>query len=230
MHRLLLITNDAKRWKELRSYLHGRSFAVDVAAPERVTADGMVSDRVDAVLLDLGGVVKSVVTQLCRVIKGGRGGGGAALLGMLPQDEVVALDCAVGLDEFVVIGAPHEEIEARLRLLLWRLHRVDTASGIRAGDLVIDIAKYEVRLGHQPVDLTFKEYELLRFLATHAGKVFTRQALLDKVWGYEYYGGTRTVDVHIRRLRSKLEQNGRVFIDTVRNVGYKFIAPSTEPS
>jgi len=226
MHRLLLITNDAKRWKELRSHLHGRGFTIDLTTPEQVAADGVVTSRLDAALVDTSALSTSAISRLCQVVKGARGSAGPAVLGVVPSAQVGALDCGVGMDEFVVDGAAHEEIETRLRFLLWRLHRVDPVDGICAGDLVIDLAKYEVRLSHQPVELTFKEYELLRFLATHAGKVFTRQALLDKVWGYEYYGGTRTVDVHIRRLRSKLEQHGHVFIDTIRNVGYKFIMPT----
>ena len=78
----------------------------------------------------------------------------------------------------------------------------------------------------EPVDLTYKEFELLKFLATHPGKVFTREVLLDKVWGYDYYGGTRTVDVHIRRLRAKIETGPTPYIETVRNVGYKFLPPA----
>ena len=81
-------------------------------------------------------------------------------------------------------------------------------------------------VGGSPVELTFKEYELLRFLATQPDRVFTREALLDKVWGYDFYGGARTVDVHIRRLRSKLEIGGHTFIETVRSVGYRFHASS----
>ena len=87
----------------------------------------------------------------------------------------------------------------------------------------IDFERYEVHVHGEPIDLTYKEFELLKFLAMHPGKVFTREALLDKVWGYDYYGGTRTVDVHIRRLRSKIETGGAAYIDTVRNVGYKFL-------
>ena len=83
------------------------------------------------------------------------------------------------------------------------------------------MANYKVFVGQQPVSLTFKEFELLRFLMMNRGKVFTREALLNRVWGYEYYGGARTVDVHIRRLRSKIE-TGAVYIETVRNVGYRF--------
>ena len=91
---------------------------------------------------------------------------------------------------------------------------------------MIDLEKYEVSLNGSILTLTFKEYELLKFLATHPGKVFTRDAILNKVWGYDYYGGTRTVDVHIRRLRSKLEEGSQSFLETVRGVGYKFIGES----
>jgi two-component system alkaline phosphatase synthesis response regulator PhoP len=93
---------------------------------------------------------------------------------------------------------------------------------IKCGDLVIDIAKYEVSIGGKLLALTFKEYELLKFLAKNRGRVFTRETLLNEVWGYDYYGGDRTVDVHIRRLRSKIEDSTHTFIETVRNIGYKF--------
>ncbi|MBI4340972.1 MAG: winged helix-turn-helix transcriptional regulator [Candidatus Omnitrophica bacterium] len=108
---------------------------------------------------------------------------------------------------------------------MWKLHKVELKNGFAHGALVIDFERYEVHVKGEPVDLTYKEFELLKFLATHPGKVFTREALLDKVWGYDYYGGTRTVDVHIRRLRSKIESRGATYIDTVRNVGYKFLEP-----
>ena len=93
---------------------------------------------------------------------------------------------------------------------------------IRCGDLVIDSAKCEVSLGGKSIILTFKEYQLLKFLANNKGKVFTRDVLLDKVWGWDYYGGDRTVDVHIRRLRSKIEDKDHSFIETVRGIGYRF--------
>ena len=93
---------------------------------------------------------------------------------------------------------------------------------IRCGDLVIDSVKCEVSLSGKPIILTFKEYQLLKFLASNKGKVFTREALLNKVWGWDYYGGDRTVDVHIRRLRSKIEDINHSFIETIRNIGYRF--------
>jgi DNA-binding response OmpR family regulator len=99
---------------------------------------------------------------------------------------------------------------------------VQTEETIQCGDLVIDLANCEVRVGGKVVELTFKEYELLKFLAKDRGRVFTREALLHKVWGYDYFGGDRTVDVHVRRLRSKIEDSGQTFIETVRNIGYRF--------
>jgi len=99
---------------------------------------------------------------------------------------------------------------------------MDTGELIKCDGLVIDLAKCEVTMGCKVVELTFKEYELLKFLASNRGRVYTREALLDKVWGYDYYGGDRTVDVHIRRLRSKIEDSKHTFIETVRNIGYRF--------
>ena len=98
------------------------------------------------------------------------------------------------------------------------------ASGeIRSGDLVIDEVTYSARLRGRSLDLTFKEFELLKFLAQHPGRVFTRAHLLQEVWGYDYFGGTRTVDVHVRRLRAKLGPEHEALIGTVRNVGYRFV-------
>jgi DNA-binding response OmpR family regulator len=100
---------------------------------------------------------------------------------------------------------------------------------IRSGDLAIDEATYQAKVGGAPLDLTFKEFELLKFLAQHPGRVFTRAQLLQEVWGYDYFGGTRTVDVHVRRLRAKLGPEREALIGTVRNVGYKFVAQAVTP-
>jgi DNA-binding response OmpR family regulator len=97
---------------------------------------------------------------------------------------------------------------------------------IRTGDVSVDDASYTARVGGRALDLTFKEFELLKFLAQHPGRVFTRQQLLQEVWGYDYFGGTRTVDVHVRRLRAKLGPEHETLIGTVRNVGYRFVLPT----
>ena len=123
-------------------------------------------------------------------------------------------------DDFII--APARDAELRVRIA--RLVSLNPQSGNRIlrGDLAIDVDNCEVSLGGRLIELTYKEYELLKFLASSPGRVHTRETLLDRVWGYDYYGGDRTVDVHIRRLRSKIEDSSHTFIDTVRNVGYRF--------
>ena len=118
-------------------------------------------------------------------------------------------------------------MEARLRLAMGRQQIVndDSPMEIRNGDLSVDEATYSAKLKGRVLDLTFKEFELLRFFATHPSRVFTREQLLSEVWGYDYFGGTRTVDVHVRRLRAKLGPEHESLIGTVRNVGYRFVTP-----
>ena len=146
----------------------------------------------------------------------------APLVLLVRQDQLAGVDVAWPLDDFLVFPIAPEELAARLRRAVWRRTGVDAANTLRSGSLLVDLANYKVFVSDQPVNLTFKEFELLRFLMTNRGKVFTREALLNRVWGYEYFGGARTVDVHIRRLRSKIETGATVYIETVRNVGYRF--------
>jgi DNA-binding response OmpR family regulator len=123
-------------------------------------------------------------------------------------------------DELVYPGAPEAELRVRLAMLRRRAG-VGDGSVVRLGPLAIDTETYRVTAAGRPLDLTFKEFELLRFLAQHPGRVFTRPGLLREVWGYDFYGGTRTVDVHIRRLRAKLGPEHEHLIETVRGVGYR---------
>jgi DNA-binding response OmpR family regulator len=123
-------------------------------------------------------------------------------------------------DEFVYPGAPGFELQARLAMLRRRAGPAD-GDLVRLGALRIDSVAYRVEAGGRPLDLTFKEFELLRFLAQRPGRVFTRPGLLREVWGYDFYGGTRTVDVHVRRLRAKLGPENEHLIETVRGVGYR---------
>lgn len=131
-----------------------------------------------------------------------------------------ALDFSIGFDDFLLMPVVPAELYARLRQLDWKSATFGSDEVIKIDDLVIDIAGYEARIAGRRVDLTHQEFELLRFLAQHRGRVFTRAALLERAWGYQYAGGTRTVDIHVRRVRSKLGQAGEL-IETVRNVGYK---------
>ena len=147
------------------------------------------------------------------------------VLALIPGARLKSYETLDGFDDFAVSPFNTPELAARMQRLLRRARPREDATTLAFGDLVIDLARYEVTQEGRRMDLTFKEYELLKFMASNPGKVFTRETLLNRVWGYDYYGGTRTVDVHIRRLRSKIESGPSVFIDTVRNVGYRFREP-----
>jgi len=147
------------------------------------------------------------------------------IIALVSKRGLDGLDSTHEIDDFVVEPWETNEITARIRRLAKQKSRPDDEDIIRCADLTIDLAKCEVSLGGKAVVLTFKEYQLLKFLANNGGKVFTRETLLNKVWGWDYYGGDRTVDVHIRRLRSKIEDTDHSFIETIRNIGYRFVEP-----
>ena len=140
----------------------------------------------------------------------------------MPRESHTSVDPRLDVEDFVFLPFTDAELWARVQRALWRLGKWEGSQIIHAGDLVIDQERYEVSVGGRKVILTFKEYQLLRLLASNPGRVFTRETLLNRVWQYDYFGGTRTVDVHIRRLRSKVEDATHLFIETVRNVGYRF--------
>jgi DNA-binding response OmpR family regulator len=145
------------------------------------------------------------------------------------REQLAMVGAGIRVDDFIVPPLDSDELRTRIARVLWVHTGADEGSLLRRRGLVIDLERYTVSVDGEVVDLTYKEYELLRFLATNAGKPFTREALLNRVWGYDYYGGSRTVDVHIRRIRAKIERH-EPFIETVRNVGYRFIddvAPGT---
>lgn len=152
------------------------------------------------------------------------------LIMVLTEGGMAAVSSAWMVDDIILDSAGPAELEARLRLASAHAEEEaeDDESIIRCGAVVIDEASYTARLSGVPLNLTYKEFELLKFLAQHTGRVFTRAQLLSEVWGYDYYGGTRTVDVHIRRLRSKLGREHEHLISTVRNVGYSFNSPRAE--
>lgn len=125
-------------------------------------------------------------------------------------------------DDFCLYPFQPRELEARMKHLFWRTGTGTRPELVEYSELVLNLETYQAAIAGKPLDLTYMEYELLKFLASHPGKVFTRETLLSRVWGYEYYGGARTVDVHIRRLRAKLGPEHESLIGTVRNVGYRF--------
>jgi DNA-binding response OmpR family regulator len=138
-----------------------------------------------------------------------------------------AINADWGITDVILDTAGPAEVDARIRIVIGKdaitqLAKNPSLKEIRSGDVVIDEDSYTAKIKGRTLDLTFKEFELLKYLAQHPGRVFSRSQLLQEIWGYDYFGGTRTVDVHIRRLRSKLGPEFESLIDTVRNVGYRF--------
>ena len=157
--------------------------------------------------------------SLCKILR--TTGLTVPLVLVLTEGGLTAVNAEWGADDVVLETAGPAEVDARIRLVTGRAAHQDTGSKIQASGVVIDEASYSAKVHGRTLDLTFKEFELLLFFATHPSRVFTREQLLSEVWGYDYFGGTRTVDVHVRRLRAKLGELDSL-IGTVRNVGYRF--------
>ncbi len=220
MAHLLLLTNTLAPGAEVLPALGLLSHHVRILPGE---ASALVdAPDVDAVLVDARREL-AMAKSLCRVI--GTTGNAAPLLVIVTEGGLAGLTSVWGVDDVLLETAGPAEVEARLRLAVGRRAVTEPEDGgtITAGSLVIDEATYSVRLRGKLLDLTYKEFELLKYLAQHPGRVFTRSQLLQEVWGYDYFGGTRTVDVHVRRLRAKLGTDYEVLIGTVRNVGYRFV-------
>jgi DNA-binding response OmpR family regulator len=225
MLHLLLITDDWARKKPLKSELLERGLRVSPVASTECFRDTFAPPRqVDVVVVDLERCAVEHA-KLCHAVKRERPLKELPLVLLVTPEQLGRLDVAWGFDDYLTLPVTGTRLAERVKFLLWKLHKVELKNGFSHGGLVIDFERYEVHVHGEPVDLTYKEFELLKFLATQPGKVFTREVLLDRVWGYDYYGGTRTVDVHIRRLRAKLETGSTTYIETVRNVGYKFLVP-----
>ncbi len=222
MATLLLLTNAMTPSADVLPALGLLGHSVRVAPLE--VAALLSAPAHDAVLVDARRDLAGA-RSLCRVLR--TTGVAAPMFVVLTEGGLVALTADWGVDDLLLHTAGPAEVEARLRLALGRKQEsgpVDPGV-VRAGDLTIDEGTYTCRLRGRALDLTFKEFELLKYLAQHPGRVYTRAQLLQEVWGYDYYGGTRTVDVHVRRLRAKLGAEHEQLIGTVRHVGYKFVTP-----
>lgn len=221
MRGILLITEDLRGTNAIQESLVRENWRVAVSGPDEEAVLNAVSDITPEILVidcrdntKQASALRKFLAAECNLKE-------VLVMALLTPVQAVNMEWS-GVDEFLTEPFIGDELIARLRLLLWRTRKVSNDQVIKIDDLMIDMANYDVSVDGVPVEMTFKEYELLTFLATHRGRVFTREALLDHVWGYDYYGGTRTVDVHIRRLRAKLGPSCESLIDTVRNVGYRF--------
>jgi len=220
---ILIIGDQNKQGAELRDALKRETnFAVHIVSKNGISAPAVLEREPDLILLNPKASYSEILDFYFTLKKDPQVHDVPAVL-LLDESEMRSADLPSGIQEVLYRPLRIPEAVARINLLFKRTHKVDQKNVIQRGKLSIDIAKYEVRVGDMKIDLTFTEFELLKFLCSNPGTVFTREVLLNKVWGYEYYGGTRTVDVHIRRLRSKIEGKS-VFIETVRNIGYKFVS------
>jgi DNA-binding response OmpR family regulator len=168
------------------------------------------------------------VRSLCRVLRAT--GSDLPVLLIITEGGLAAVAPDWGVDDILLDSAGPGEVEARFRLAIGRLAQSEQESEpeIQHGELLINEGSYTATVRGRALDLTYKEFELLKYLSQHPGRVFTRQQLLQEVWGYDYFGGTRTVDVHVRRLRAKLGPEHEALIGTVRNVGYRLVPPRAE--
>ncbi len=181
---------------------------------DSISADDMPS----LALVDTGALAPPDVRQCVRLCSELR----LPSIALVAEDAADDLDPSLEFDDFVLMPPRPGELVTRARWVLNRTAKLAGDDLIRVGDLVINPTNYEVSVGGRRVNLRFKEYELLLLMATSPGRVFTREALLNRIWGYDYFGGTRTVDVHVRRLRSKIEDADRRYVETVWQVGYRF--------
>jgi DNA-binding response OmpR family regulator len=180
---------------------------------------------VDAVLLDARADLVAA-KALCRILT--TTDAATPVLLIVTEGGFAAVSPEWGVADVLLSGAGPAEVDARIRLALGRGGIAAAPAPVQTSGVTIDEASYSAKVAGKPMDLTYKEFQLLHFFATHPSRVFTREQLLSEVWGYDYFGGTRTVDVHVRRLRAKLGDMEQL-IGTVRNVGYRFNAEDDAP-
>jgi DNA-binding response OmpR family regulator len=223
MYKAVIITTETEKAKELSDKLGSAGYACLIANEAETAAGYIDMQNLDLALVDMNGTssdgwCESVWENLQPVKTTTK----IPVIIIISKDRLDSIGDMPEADDFILEPFDIAELTARINKIIERKKTINGKDVIRHGDLIIDLAKCEVHIGNRPVNLTFMEFELLKFLLANRGRVFSRSKLLDEVWGYDYYGGDRTVDVHIRRLRSKIEDATHTYISTVRNIGYRF--------
>ena len=217
--RILILSNKRDLSPQIRRDLGNMGHSV-AAAQFDDAAEAVNIRKPDLLLVDL--TLQGGIVETWEQLKFDIADSHTYTIVLVSKDRIREIELLAGLNDFIVYPYDVRELDMRVKLILGQRESTDAGDIIEIGNLVINPSKYEVTIDGWPVVLTLKEYELLKYLATHRGRVITREILLDQVWGYNYYGGTRTVDVHIGRLRTKIETGKYSFIRTVRGVGYIF--------
>jgi DNA-binding response OmpR family regulator len=219
LFQILLVVKPGLEASKLTTELSRNNFTCSMVGDADNALQQVSSHLPDLFLIEVGIIPES--ERLCRYLREDKK---LPVLAITSMETALYLDGTV--DDFVISPINTNEVVIRVKRLLNKRVKPISPEQITTGDLVIDTVKYEVHISDRPISLTFREYELLKFLAMNPGRVFTRDALLNGVWGEDYFGGDRTVDVHIRRLRGKIEDQTRTYINTVRNIGYRFVKKS----
>jgi len=223
MVKILLISRESSILKELGTFLVNESFScVKYDSDKEFVVSEVPTDFILAIV-ELGSSSNEFRSEFfSEKLPELREEKKIPIIALISKNMIPDFESQLYVDDFIIEPYNFTELLTRMKRILNRVVQLDGSETIKSGDLVIDIAKCEVYLRNRLISLTFTEYELLKFLAKNRGRVFSRDALLNEVWGYDYFGGDRTVDVHIRRLRNKIEDLDHTFIETVRNIGYKF--------
>lgn len=212
MYSLFLLANQSNGALPLLGTIDRAGLACRVGCDLSQLEDVENSVAPEAVLVDLESVGPTQAHQFvdeCKKLK-------LPVVVVIPSERASEHDPSLNADEFIFGPMREQELVARVKQAIFRVHGPASSKVLRVGDLVVDLERYDVTISGRRVSLTYKEFQLLVLLASNPGRVYTREALLSQVWGYDYLGGTRTVDVHVRRLRSKVEGPGRVYVETIQ--------------
>ena len=219
MSEILLVSLLKENTESICKTLELGGFQVNVAASSIMVDDILQKSLPDLIVVNFEGIEEHRRDEIIQPTINSN----VSTIAIIPEKDLYLMERINGISDFVITPVRSNELMLRISLGVRRSTENDNSDVISLGDLVINQSRYEVTISDIRIMLTFKEYELLRLFASSPGTVFTREQLLSKIWGYDYFGGTRTVDVHIRRLRSKIEDANHTFIETVWNVGYRFL-------
>ncbi len=222
-NRILIMSEDQALLKNFASGLELSGYVVFLENYAEVEIESILRQKPDVIMFDLTSWDEDTL-QIYQHLKSNSRleNQQPGMIILVSENNLSKLPLTLEFDEMLLTSCKSQELGFRIKRLLWQKEKLSNQEMIKIDKLVIYLARYEVWVGDDRLELTFKEYELLKYLASHRGRAFNRESLLNIVWGYNYYGGTRTVDVHIRRIRAKIGDEQEDYIRTIRGVGYMF--------